>query len=259
MGLPDRVSLELYTWHPLIKKDGLTSLLEAFESASDLAPTHWCSDDQEDPKAIYHLYTRDLFLAEVGTLGEYSDIPTLIRNKDSKYSVYLTNNGLNELSQVDIEFDEDSRIKDLHQIFAWGDVLASSVEAELAFLDPFWDSINYEYVHSRSLSTKEFQSCGLSSISARNWFGPHLVKLIGRDRLCDCGGHIQDTDWGGIRLDLVKDPWLADAEALSNAQKTVRQNLESTGVFGDFAKMLRFKAGEKWVPISKPVTSLRTE
>jgi hypothetical protein len=255
MVLPDRVSLSFYTWHSFIEKANVLTFLQALSSVDDFVPTHFCVDDPEDPKATFYPYTHQQFLDEIVSLDEYSDLPTLLRKKDPQYSAYHFSSGSNNLSRIDVDFDENSQIKSLHQIFEWSDNLALSVEAELAFLDPFWDNISYEYTHSRSLKPKEFQSYGLSSISARNWFGPHLVNLIGRERLYDCGGYVQDTAWGGIRLDLVKDPWLADAETLSKAQKVVKQNLESTGVFGDFAKMLRFKAGENWVPIPKPVMS----
>jgi hypothetical protein len=82
------------------------------------------------------------------------------------------------------------------------------------------------------------------------------VKLIGRERLYECGGYVQDTTWGGIRLDLVEEPWNADAETLSIAQKKTRQNLESSAVFGDYSRVLRYKPGTNWEPIPQPIESV---
>jgi hypothetical protein len=111
-------------------------------------------------------------------------------------------------------------------------------------------------LHQAQLRLLTFNTYGLHSIYARTWFGSHLVKLIGRERLYECGGYVQDTTWGGIRLDLVEEPWNADAETLSIAQKKTRQNLESSAVFGDYSRVLRYKPGTNWEPIPQPIESV---
>jgi hypothetical protein len=253
---PDRIELEIFTWHSLVHKGSLLSLLQAFESYSDLAPTHWSSDDSEDPKATYQPYSRDQFLVKVTDLDEYSDLPGLCRKKRPKYESELLNNAPNLMKEIGVTFDSNLRTEDLPQIFEWSETLVSSVDAEFAFLDPFWDGIDYEYNHSAGLKADEFQSFGLISISACTWFGPKLVKIIGRELLCNCGGFVQDTRSGGIRLDLVEEPWQADAETLSIAQKRVMQNLERSGVFGDYTQILKYKPGANWTSIPQPVESL---
>jgi hypothetical protein len=250
--VPDRIELNIFSWNSLLHKANLSSLLQAFESYSDLVPTHYSSDDSESPKAAYYPYSCQKFLDVVSNFDEFEEFPILYRKEGLQYEAQLSNNG-SKLNSVSVMLNAGLKMKDLPQIFDWSDSISSSLEAEFACVDPFWDDVDYEYMHSAGIRAKDFQANGLVSISARNWFGPHLVKLIGRERINKCGGHIRETDRGGVILDLVEDPWKADAEKLSIAQKEIRKNLEESEVFGDYSKVLRFKPGNKWAPIPQPI------
>jgi hypothetical protein len=252
---PDRLELNVFSWHSPVDQAQLSSLLQAFDSNIDLAPTHYSSGDSEDPKVTYQPYDRHQFLADVSNFDEYEELPVLYRKERPKYEAEVSNNG-SGLNSVSVMFDARLKVKDLSQIFDWSDSISLNLDAEFACIDPFWDDIDYEYIHSAGIGARDFQSNGLVSISARNWFGPHLVQLIGRERINNCDGYVQDTAWGGVRLDLVEEPWQANAETLSIAQKKIRRNLEDSGVFGDYSKVLRFKAGKNWFPMPKPVMSL---
>jgi hypothetical protein len=77
---------------------------------------------------------------------------------------------------------------------------------------------------------------------------------MGRERLHTCGGYAQDIEAGGVLLDLVKDPLQTDAQTLTDAQKKVKENLESTGIFGNYTRVP--KPGANWAPFPVPARSL---
>jgi hypothetical protein len=252
MSMPDRVKLGIFTWRNLREKANFELLLNAFENLNDLVPTHWALEDSEDPKTKFSPYDHDVLLAEVGSLYDDEDLPVLHRRENPKYQAYLLADD-ERLNRISIEFSSSVRAVDLPQIFTLGTNLATNLDAELAFVHPIWNGSGREYSAPSVIKVPELQSYGLYSVYVRTWFGPYLANLIGRERLYDCGGYAQDTKWGGIQLDLVENPWQADVEVLSNTQTKVKQNLDSSGVFGDYTKVLEYKAGKNWTPIPQPV------
>lgn len=249
--MPDRIDLEVFTWHSLRSKDDLDCLLSALET-SDLAPTHWGLTEP-----VRNQYDRNAVIAGVSATGSHElYTPSLHRRKAApRYEAFFSTSS-EDLNFVNSKFQNALDIKCLSQIFALGDTLAENLEAELAFVHPIWYETNQVNL-SPYVKVRDLQKYGLRSIGARTWLGPFLVKTIGRDLLYSCGAYAQDTSWGGIRLDLVKDPWQADVEALSDAQAKVMQNLDSSGIFGDYTNVLAHKPGNNWKSIPQIVQSTK--
>jgi hypothetical protein len=255
MSKPDRLSIGMYTWSSLTQASSLSSLLRAFESQDDLKPTHWSFDDPGSSKSSrYQPYDRDSFLTAVSSLREHQDLPELYRREDPQYVVYLVKTHL-KFNRIGIKFEKKLQDNDISKIYAWAGALVSSIGAEVAFIEPAWDDIDYDYEYIASTKAKDLLTCGLDSIAARTWFGSHLVKLIGQDLLHNCGGYAQDIKSGGVLLDLVENPWQTDAQTLTDAQKKVKGNLESTGIFGDYARVPLVKPGANWSPFPQPAQS----
>jgi hypothetical protein len=256
MSKPDRLYIGIFTWSSLTQPSNLKSLLRAFESRDDLKPTHWSySDPEGDGFTGYHPYNHDSFFAEVSALEEFGELPDLYRNEVPQYSVLLRDTHF-KFSSIGIDFEKKIRAIDASEIYAWAGALVSSIDVEVAFIDPAWDDIDYNYTYTARTKAEHLYSYGLKTLSARTWFGSYLVELIGQERLHNCGGYAQDMKSGGVLLDLVKDPWQTDAQTLTDAQKKIKGNLESTGVFGDYARLLKLKPGANWSPFPQPMKSL---
>jgi hypothetical protein len=256
MSKPDRLYIAMYTWTSLIQPSSLSSLLSTFESQDGLEPTHWSTDDPEGEGFTgYQPYSRDSFLAKVSGLREHDGLPGLYRREVPQYTVLLRNTYLN-FKSISVDFEKKIRAIDTSEIYAWAGALVSSIDAEVAFIEPAWDNIDYDYKYTTGVRAEDLYSYGLKTLSARTWFGSYLVELIGQERLHNCGGYIQETESGGILLDLVKDPWQTDAQTLTDAQKEIKGNLESTGVFGDYTRLLKLTPGANWSPFPQPMKSL---
>jgi hypothetical protein len=254
MSKPDRLYLGIYTWNSLIEPSNLEALLSAFESHDGLKPTHWYTDDPEDDEfSGYRPYSRDALIEAVSDLEEYGDLPSLCRREVPQYTVLLVNSHV-KFKRIGVDFDKKIRAKDVPEICTWADSLVSSVNVEVAFLEPAWDNIDYDYGYTTGTLPLNLYDYGLRNIAARTWLGTYLVGLMGRERLHNCGGYAQDIEAGGVLLDLVKDPLQTDAQTLTDAQKEVKENLESTGVFGNHTKVR--KPGENWAPFPVPARSL---
>lgn len=255
MSKPDRLYLGIYTWSSLIEPANVESWLDAFESHDGLKPTHWYADgDPEDEEfSGYQLYSRDALIENVSGLRGLSDPPSLCRMEVPQYTALLRNTHLNFKSIV-VEFEKKIRAKDVPEIYTWAASLVSSINPEVAFMEPAWDNIDYDYVYSAGILAENLYDYGLKTIAARTWLASYLVELIGRERLHNCGGYAQDIEAGGVLLDLVKDPLQTDAQILTDAQKKVKENLESTGVFGNYTRVR--KPGANWSPFPVPARSL---
>jgi hypothetical protein len=255
MSKPDRIYIGIFTWSSLIQPTCLASLLSAFESQEDLEPTHWSFDDPASKNfAGYQPYDHDSFFTVVSSLREHQGLPQLYRREDPLYEVFLRNTRF-QFKSIQINFEKKIQAMDVPKIYAWVDTLVSSIKAEVAFIEPAWDEIDYDYSYTAGMKAEDLHTYGLKTLAARTWFGSYLSELIGRECLHNSGGYAQDMKSGGVLLDLVEDPLQADAQILTDAQKKVKGNLESTGVFGDYARLLKLKPGANWSPFPQPAQS----
>jgi hypothetical protein len=245
--MPDRVEITVITKSSLRSHTGLEHLLNAFESIKGFTPTHWGLDERAP-----NPYNRNELLATVSTFKSDFYLPGIQRKQATRYKAYFSarNEGLNYVS---VEFGASLRQKDFRSVFALGDALAKELEAEFGFVHPVWLEGSQEYCASGKITADELQKYGLSPVCAYTWFGSDLVKMIGRESLLNSGAIIKDMPWGGVRLDLVEHPWESDVETLSSHQLCVMKNLESSGIFGDYTKVLEYKPGENWKPISHQI------
>jgi hypothetical protein len=243
--MPDAVYVTMITQVPLRTREGLERLLDAFESIEELAPTNWGRDERaRDP------YDRAALITEVSALKSESYMPGLHRRKPPRYQAYFTASD-SGLKMVKVEFGSSLRKKDMALVFKLGSILANALEPEYGFVHAVWRDQDEKGLYSISnvVTARKLQECGLLRPPARTWYGAHIVKLIGRDRLDETGVPIKETPWGGVELNLVADPWEADFETLNARQEKVMSVLEPAGVFGDYSSWHDCKPGPKWKPI----------
>jgi hypothetical protein len=137
----------------------------------------------------------------------------------------------------------------LPAIFEGATRLANTLRPEFGFVHLFWlqeparESYNFGY----RLQARDLDSVGIGNVHARTWFGPYLIELIGRPLLLGLPSAVEMV-WGGIEVDLVAKPWLADADTLWEAQNNLMKQLRARGVVGTFkGPPMRWKPGPRWV------------
>jgi hypothetical protein len=242
--VPERLCIRVFTRNLLRSPVGLASLLAAFESIEELRPTHWKCLQKSGGR-----YDRKQVMDEVLSLSQDFAVPDIIRRKPVRYSAYFSawNAGLK-----DVVINFLPPVRQLELVFRLCDALAEGLEAEFGLVHPYWDlgERSQEYSASGLISLGELQRYGPRAVCARTWFGPHLLKLIGSERLGSCGGCVHPTSWGGVRVDLLDPPWNGTFETLHVQQQAVMARLHPTGVFGDYSRFLHFKPGPSWEPIS---------
>ena len=243
--MPDTISITMMTLISLHTTAGLARLLDAFESIEACKPTHWGPDER-----ARNPYERHDLVAAVSSFPDEFYVPGLHRRRPSRYQAFFSAKD-SGLKYVKIDFGTKPRQKDLPSIFSLGDALAEQLEAEYGFVHPIWrlGERSQKFSAAGVIRARDFQENGPKPVCVRTWYGPHLVGLIGRERLTKSGALIHETSWQGVQLDLVERPWEADFETLSARQLEVMRHLDPSGVFGDYTIPVKPKPGPDWVPI----------
>ncbi|MDT5062504.1 MAG: hypothetical protein QOH63_2963 [Acidobacteriota bacterium] len=241
--MPDRTLVVVITKTALRSEAGLERLLDAFDNVEGFTPTHWGQDERaRDP------YDRTQLIREVSSLKGEFGMPGLQRRKPPRYKAYFSakNGGV---KIVNVEFSSTLSEKELPRVFSFGDALAEQLKAEFGIVHLAWNEGHQEYNASGVITVDELQKYGPTRVCARTWFGPHIVRLIGEERLRTSGALVKKTSWGGVQLDLMERPWESNVEALSARQDEVMRQLAPSGIFGDYSQFLNYKQGANWVSI----------
>src|SRR5262249_52780291 len=91
-----------------------------------------------------------------------------------------------------------------------------------------------------NLELEWLQRYGPLAVAARTWYGAHLVGLIGEDRI-RAAGVAAPLPWGGLRLDLVPEPWAAGIDTLKQRQAEAVAALAPAQVLGDYSHPVTYK------------------
>jgi hypothetical protein len=193
------------------------------------------------------LYERTAVLgstAERGAAGAH-----LWRSKAPKYATAYVS--ANNVTHNNLSFEHTSGLNAalLEQLFAAWTRVASNLRVELGHLHLLIKrgATSEEYNYGAFGNLKQIRAYGLRSLAARNWFGPDLTGIIGRDRLLSLP-HATATAWGGVQLDLVRDPWTADFEALVAEQARLISIFNSWGFMGNYGGVVDKLPGPSWTP-----------
>ena len=151
-------------------------------------------------------------------------------------------------SYIDLAFSGEAAGAAIKDIFELGDRLAAQFRADFGVVHPIWKTKLIDPYPSYSGSARfridQYDECGPKAVCARTWFGAHVVGLIGRAPLVKLGA--LETEWGGMRLDLVGSPWASDRATLAARQAEVMTELKASGVFGDYSSPLSCTQGARW-------------
>jgi hypothetical protein len=246
------IKLTLLTLSDLKKTECVDEILSLFESFPILFPKKWAEDDRARSRKPYK---REALLAWVSSTWD-GNIPMLFGQKSSPYEAFWSmssnrqNSDWEKLSSFWIDWHTPIDPKYTSVIFDFSSVLANILKPELGSFDLVFENGNNHQLFS-PLKDQDLQEYGMPPIGVRTWMGSHIISQIGLERIKSSGGVISETSWGGIQLDLVEQPWLADFDRLVAARTKIMAHLEPSGVFGDYSRypVPLYSPAPNWIPI----------
>ena len=247
--LPDKIRLAMFTPMPLCHGAGATALLDGLTADARFAPTHWGENER-----CRQQYVRADMIAAVGEYPPGHSMPGIARRKAIPYAGYFDADA-SAAQGIHLDFPAVTREAELAAVFELGRALAAHLRPLFGYVHPVWLGKGQEYNVAGRLDANEFRAFGPRSLCARTWFGPHLVGLLGRERLAASVSMIEDTPGGGVQIDLLPEVWTRDITTLEPARVRGMAALADAEVFGDFTVSRRYKAGRRWdCPPAEPIT-----
>jgi len=238
------VRINMITRMSLKAQPGIGRLLDAFERSDRTCPTHWGLDDERRK----HPYDHEQVVTTVTGIKTEVSMMSLWRKRPLEYESIFGAATIG-MKRVAVAFEKNLHGEDLRGMFELASNLAEAVEPDFGCVQPIWLGSEKEEYASSAIRHMDFRKFGPGYVCARTWFGPYLVNLIRLEQLTTSGVPCQQTGWGGIRLDLVPEPWTADPQALRDSQSKVMAHLLPSCVFGDYStKRAIGRAGPNWKP-----------
>lgn len=243
--MPDKVIVEIFQQSPFGSVEKMSQYLDTLHSSLNFIPTHWAKNERPSDK---RKYVRDEVLFYGEDIGDYG-LVHLYRQQPPVYTLYFESNKRFKPSVLRLSFEEakDFSIDMTKEIFEISSTFAHQLEAIFGYVWLAWYGDEEKYMPIKSVRSGELARYGPNPVHARTWLGFHLIKLIGRDILSQCNETIRDTEWGGVEMDLMPEPWSAALDELVNRQREVMECLQETEVFGDYSSFPIFHPGKRWV------------
>ncbi|MFZ5893120.1 MAG: hypothetical protein ACOY0T_18825 [Myxococcota bacterium] len=217
-------------------------VLDILEGEPILKPTHASNDARK--RAPY-----DRAAATASVTGKTVAGLVLWRTSAPKYSEgYVSANAKNfNWALFDFASPREQHAREILEVWTRA---AQQLAPEFGFVHYAWKlgtPESTEYNRGAKTPIKKIRDHGFRSFGARNWFGPDLVSLIGKDRLLKLPLTVP-TSWGGVQLDLLDEPWNASFEALYQRQQEVIRIFASWGLMGDYKNISQTLPGPNWTP-----------
>jgi hypothetical protein len=248
---PRMISLDMTGERRLYQRDALAPIIQALADAPLFAPETWGLDE----RSANPFDTTQALRNADGEASQY--ILQLRRKKRLKHTTFIR---LSDRPALIVELPEKTRAEDWHHLFSLGDSLSAAYQPDIAWAHLFskvrpplttadaetqW-LIDSGVVGSSSL----YYDYGPGGLGLRTYLGPRLVALFGRDLLLSTPAQTTELDWGGIRLDLVAEPWQAAQSELHAAWRVAMEHLRPARVFAEMTLKpngaVRFTRGDRF-------------
>jgi hypothetical protein len=176
------------------------------------------------------------------------DVLHAARGEPSDYMLQLRRNkGLKSETFIDLRFgmlschpERPRRDNHWREAFDYARELADAYQPEFGWVhvatEPAEEFEMQELIEEgcSAASTYGYGDRGPGGLGMRTFIGPHMVELIGRDLLLSAPVEVEKLSWGGMRLDLVREPWTASPEVLREAWQKAMDHLRPSQVFATY-------------------------
>ncbi|MBX4259987.1 hypothetical protein KTC96_08495 [Clostridium estertheticum] len=240
----------------LQENTNLEQLLGLLDKNEKLIPNKWGNNER-----IKVDYKRNEILEKVLTKDiRFNEVFVYSNEKPIKYEGwFLTEKSYR--AYLEFEFSKNMAPKYWKDFFYLSDNIANIVKPRFGVITMWSDEIKidsydskalfYNMLESRSCSPGEFLPDGPLGVGLRTYFNEEIINLFGRKFLLNAPAYVEELEWGGIRIDLVKDPWNSEMECMFEAWIKVMDYLKKAEVFSHYIfrgedVMAKIVTSEKW-------------
>jgi hypothetical protein len=235
MTAADAHRIRIFTTVRLGEREHLEAVFDALAQAK-LEPTH--AGERE-----YSLTAFERAQTVAAIVGGTQRVLELARRKAPRYTAGLRAQDAG-LTSIAIDVGAHPRPQVIYEL---GDRLAERFRADYGVVHPVVRD-GTDFGSAGNMELGWLQSYGPLDVGVRTWYGPHLAALIGEE-LIRAAGVATPLPWGGLRLDLVAEPWAADIDTLKQRQAEAIAALAPAQVLGDYSHPVTYKPSARWVPI----------
>lgn len=233
---PARISTRLFGVRQMYRKANLGEVLSVFERDEKFAPTKWNKLERGGVA-----YNREEILEWLGDESVKRQATVFLkRQKAPKYtaSIYL---GIRPA--VAVEFDPKLPAKHWPNLFRFSDELAVAFKPDIGATHLWprqpdvWETDEDRDcdVFSRcgGLFPVDYWKVGPHGLTIRTHLGPHFISQFGKPLIESLPLSVEWQDWGGVRIDLVEEPWEADLPTLLAAWQGGMSHLRPAQIFAE--------------------------
>ncbi|MFD1885221.1 hypothetical protein [Paenibacillus wenxiniae] len=255
--IPNLFSIAMFPSVPIKDAGNLHRLLDLFENFKICPPTRWSNNEITSLE-----YDRNA-ISERALLNENRISEVYLYGKQGSIS-YSARFSLNVSFRSFLEID----CKRLPQTY-WGDFfefsdhIANIVKPRYGATHLFWPTaIPWQTERERLHSWMDFCAQpapvhlgvnGPLGLAARTYFGTDILALLDDEILSQVNAKIVATQWNGIRIDVIPNPWSVDADELLNGWIHSMNAFDDAKLFAipEFNNKSRrsvsFQPNEKWI------------
>jgi hypothetical protein len=219
---------------PLYYQETLASVLQALQANPLFSAETWGLDERSNKP---YEESKILLVAN----GKSSPFVLQLRRK--KKIQHTTTIRLSNRPGVIVNVPPNTPSQDWFNIFELGDSLASAYQPDIAWIHLFADlELPFSDEHQKTQfimdsgvvgSGSNYDDDGPGGLGIRTYIGPRLIEIFGRDLLLNTPASVTEMNWGGVRIDLVEEPWSASQVALVSAWKVAMEHLRQAEVFSE--------------------------
>lgn len=229
---PSLIRLNVVGQRPF-RRGTLAPVLEAFAADPLFAPETWGLGERsgqpfDSERVLESATARNAFF-----------VMQLRRKKRVAHKTYVRLDA--DRPSLTVELAPKTPARDWPHLFALADALTASSRPDVAWVHLFAETPRppVDEADATQLlidggvvgASPLLYEYGPGGLGLRTYLGPRLVALVGRELLRSAPVVVTELEWGGVRLDLVAEPWQASREELHAAWRAATEHLRPAGVF----------------------------
>lgn len=238
--MPENIMLISLFPTQAVENEQLAQMLKVFEAESKLVPEKW-GNDERIRKAYDEIEIQELVKEGVQEGSRRFDDIYLHRTKKLRYSGRFSTR-LHPRSYLKFTSRDKAKEAEKKMFFELGDRMAQLTKpkfgvSHILFADSIEmdNTIEYELMEECGQPTPaRFLPYGPLGVGLRTYFGEQLIKCFEREFLLKAPAYVEELDWGGIRIDLIEEPWKIDQDTLLKKWLEVMAYLDKKNAFAKY-------------------------